>query len=159
MLTVREVTKWFGDVKVLDRVRFTINRGERTGLIGPNGSGKTTLLRVITGELQPDRGTVVLSPASARLGYLPQALEFTPGSRVVDVLGAAGDEREAAEHRLARIAESVGVASAGELDGAMAAYDLALAEFQALGGGARYADAAVVMAGLGLGDVEASEAA
>jgi ABC-type multidrug transport system ATPase subunit len=62
MLTVRDITKWFGDVKVLDHINFTLNRGEAAGLIGPNGSGKTTLLRIITGQLTPDRGRVALSP-------------------------------------------------------------------------------------------------
>ncbi len=154
MLTVRDITKWFGDVKVLDRVNFTLNRGERAGLIGPNGCGKTTLLRIITGELAADRGSVALTPRSARIGYLAQALSFAPGATVADVLAAAEGEREAAEARLARLAEAVAAASAEILPEAMAAYDRALAEYQALGGGARYADASAVLAGLGMADVD-----
>ncbi len=171
MLTVRDITKWFGDVKVLDRVNFTLNRGERAGLIGPNGSGKTTLLRIITGQLAPDRGHVLLSPKTLRIGYLAQALEFAPGAVVGDVLAAAecaGAEcaasdgvddgtgrggREAAETRLARLAEKVAAATDGDLDAALAEYDAALAEYQALGGSARYADASAVLAGLGMSDV------
>ncbi len=169
MLTVRDITKWFGDVKVLDRVNFTLNRGERAGLIGPNGSGKTTLLRIVTGQLAPDRGHVLLSPKSVRTGYLAQALEFAPDAVVGDVLAAAecaapecaggeADEaglpgREAAETRLARLAEAVAAATNGQLEAAMAAYDTALTEFQALGGSKRYADAAAVLAGLGMADV------
>jgi len=153
MLTVRDITKWFGDVKVLDRVNFTLNRGEAAGLIGPNGSGKTTLLRIITGQLAPDRGHVLLSPGSARTGYLAQALEFAADATVGDVLAAAEGEREAAEARLAHLAEVVAAAVDRDLPAAMADYDRALAEFQALGGGARYADAAAVLAGLGMADV------
>ena len=51
MLQVRDITKRFGDVLVLDRINFNLNRGERAGLIGPNGCGKTTLLRIVTGEI------------------------------------------------------------------------------------------------------------
>jgi ATP-binding cassette, subfamily F, member 3 len=153
MLTVRDVAKWFGDVKVLDKINFTINRGERVGLIGPNGSGKTTLLRIVTGQLAPDRGSTMLSPASVRLGYLSQALEFAAGDTVADVLNAADGEREAAERRLARLAEALARATNGNLATAMAEYDQALTDFQALGGGARYADASAVLAGLGMGDV------
>ena len=69
MLQVRNATKWFGDLKVLDRISFTLNRGERAGLIGPNGCGKSTLLKIITGELEPDQGTVQFTPAGLRLGY------------------------------------------------------------------------------------------
>jgi ATP-binding cassette subfamily F protein 3 len=159
MLTVRDITKWFGDLKVLDRINFTLNRGERAGLIGPNGSGKSTLLKIITGQMAPDRGHVLLSPKSLRVGYLAQALEFPPGATVAEALslaenGAAGNgDREAAEARLARLAEAVAAATNGDLAAAMAAYDVALAEFESMGGAARYADAAAVLAGLGMADV------
>jgi ATP-binding cassette, subfamily F, member 3 len=154
MLQVRDITKWFGDVKVLDRVNFNINRGDRVGLIGPNGSGKTTLLKIITGELAPDRGSVQRSPATTRLGYLPQALDFPPGATVGDVLRSALGEREAAETRLNRLAEAIAQAPAGELTTALAEYDRALAEFQALGGARREADADAVLIGLGMPDVD-----
>jgi ABC-type branched-subunit amino acid transport system ATPase component len=63
MLQVRSVTKWYGDVKVLDLVSLNLNRGERAGLIGPNGCG-----------------TVQVSPSSVRIGYMAQALESAAGS-------------------------------------------------------------------------------
>jgi ATP-binding cassette, subfamily F, member 3 len=159
MLTVREITRWFGDVKVLDRVGFTLNRGERAGLIGPNGSGKSTLLKIITGQLAPDSGRVLFSPKSLRVGYLAQALEFAPGATVAEALSLAEsgsdatDLVEAAEARLARLAEKVAAATNGDLAVAMDEYDAALAEFEARGGAARYADAAAVLAGLGMADV------
>ena len=158
MLTVREITRWFGDIKVLDRVGFTLNRGERAGLIGPNGSGKSTLLKIITGQLAPDSGRVLFSPKSLRVGYLAQALEFRPGATVAEALSLAesgsdaSDLVEAAEARLARLAEKVAAATNGDLAAAMDEYDAALAEFEALGGAARYADAAAVLAGLGMAD-------
>lgn len=48
----------FGEQKVLDFDRFAAYQGERIGLVGANGAGKTTLLRVLSGELEPDAGTV-----------------------------------------------------------------------------------------------------
>ncbi len=86
MLQVRDVSKWFGDVKVLDRINFNLNRGDRAGLVGPNGCGKTTLLRILTGELASDRGSVRLVPGSPRVGYLPQALDFPDDATVGAVL-------------------------------------------------------------------------
>jgi ATP-binding cassette, subfamily F, member 3 len=153
MLQVRDVTKWFGDVLVLDRVGFTLNRGERAGLIGPNGCGKTTLARIVTGELAPDRGSVELAPASTRLGYLAQALEFPARATVGDLLQAAEGRREATETRLERLAEAVAAAQGAALEAALAEYDAALAEFEALGGEQRRADADALLAGLGLADV------
>lgn len=159
MLQIRDLTKWFGDVKVLDRINFTLNRGDRVGLIGPNGCGKTTLLKIITGQLAADRGSVRLSPATARPGYLPQAPDFPPGATVGDVLTAAQGEREAAETRLTRLAEAVSHAHGEALTAALAAYDRALAEFQALGGARLRADADAVLAGLGMTDVAQSQPA
>jgi ATP-binding cassette subfamily F protein 3 len=154
MLQVRNISHWFGDVKVLDQISFNLNRGERAGLIGPNGSGKTTLLKIITGALAPDQGRVQLSPASLRFGYLPQALDFPPKATVGDVLTAAEGERVAAETQLHQLAERIAAATDGELDAALAAYDRALAEFAAKGGASQAASAEVVLAGLGLGDVD-----
>ena len=70
MLQARDVTKWFGDLRVLDRINFNLNRGDRAGLIGPNGSGKTTLLRVLNGLIEPSAGTV------QRPGTMSQMLLF-----------------------------------------------------------------------------------
>ncbi len=102
MLQVRNVTKWFGDLRVLDRISFTLNRGERAGLIGPNGCGKSTLLKIITGELEPDQGSVQFTPAGLRLGYLPQALDFPPDATVGEVLAAAQGERVSCRDALGR---------------------------------------------------------
>ncbi len=60
LLEVKGVGKRFGGVLALDRVSFTIARGEIFGLIGPNGAGKTTLFNLLTGNYAPDRGSFVL---------------------------------------------------------------------------------------------------
>ncbi len=153
MLQVRTITHWFGDLKVLDQISFNLNRGQRAGLIGPNGCGKSTLLKIITGELAADQGRVQLSPATLRLGYLPQALDFPPTATVGDVLAAAQGERVSVETCLAEAAERVAAAGNGELAAALARYDRALAEFEALGGAGLHVEAEVVLAGLGLADV------
>jgi ATP-binding cassette subfamily F protein 3 len=170
MLQVRNVTKWFGDLKVLDRINFNLNRGDRAGLIGPNGCGKTTLLRILTGEVPPDQGSAQTAPLSVRIGYLPQALEFPPGATVGDVLlaplnraaqasrhragQAAGEEQVAIETRLAHLAEAIATCTGDRLEAALTEYDRVLAEFQALGGGRLRSNADAVLAGLGMAEIE-----
>jgi len=151
MLQVRQLSKWFGDEQILNEVSFTLNRGERTGLIGPNGCGKSTLLKIITGELAPDRGTVRLSPSALRLGYLPQALDFPAAATVSDVLSAAAGERTSAEARLAQAADTLAAADADARPAAWAEYDRALAELETLGQGRLSVEA--VLGGLDLADV------
>lgn len=73
MIDFRQVYKSFGSQAVLADAGFRIGTGERLGIVGPNGAGKSTIFALITGELQPDKGTVTV-PDHCRLGYLRQQL-------------------------------------------------------------------------------------
>jgi branched-chain amino acid transport system ATP-binding protein len=59
-LRVEKLSKSFGGLRVTRNVSFTVEPGERRLIIGPNGAGKTTLFNLITGEIAPDTGHVVL---------------------------------------------------------------------------------------------------
>ncbi len=82
MISLEGVTKRYGGVTAVDRLTFSVERGEVVGFLGPNGAGKTTTMRMITGTLQPDEGAVRLDGVSVtddplaakrRIGYLPEA--------------------------------------------------------------------------------------
>jgi spermidine/putrescine transport system ATP-binding protein len=60
-LVLRDVTKSFGDVRAVDGVELTIDRGEFVTLLGPSGCGKTTLLRIVAGLERPDRGLIKIA--------------------------------------------------------------------------------------------------
>jgi energy-dependent translational throttle protein EttA len=68
----RGLRKAYGDVLLMDDVDFTLPRGGIVGVIGPNGAGKTTLFRMITGEEQPDAGTLRLGE-TVQVGYVDQS--------------------------------------------------------------------------------------
>src|SRR5690348_8436877 len=59
------------DVKILDKVSFHVEAGERIAIIGPNGIGKTTLMRLLAGDLKPNQGEINWVE-NAEVGYLPQ---------------------------------------------------------------------------------------
>src|SRR6185436_15418940 len=150
MLQVHNLHKSYGITTVLAGISLIVNDGEHVGLIGPNGSGKSTLLRCIIGQEQPDSGTITLAPASASLGYVPQSFGDLLGDRTIaQVVAEAQAEYAAAEAALTYTADAL--ANAADMEAALAAYDTALARFEALGGYEREHRAAAVLQGLGLG--------
>jgi ABC-type multidrug transport system ATPase subunit len=79
-IVIENISKSFGEVKALDAVSLTVNRGELFGLIGPDGAGKTTLFRLLTTLLNPDEGTAFVDgydiakdylAIRERVGYMP----------------------------------------------------------------------------------------
>ena len=60
MIVVRDLRKYFGEVKAVDGVTFEARDGEITGLLGPNGAGKTTTLRMLYTLMVPDEGRVLV---------------------------------------------------------------------------------------------------
>jgi ATPase subunit of ABC transporter with duplicated ATPase domains len=72
MLTVHHLSKSYELQTLFENVSFSLNPGERIGLVGPNGCGKTTLLRILAGEESASSGTLSRDPR-LRIGYLPQA--------------------------------------------------------------------------------------
>jgi ABC-2 type transport system ATP-binding protein len=81
MLEIRELTKYYRNIPVVDNVSFAVRPGEVTGYLGPNGSGKSTTVKVITALIEPSRGKVLLDGQDIRhdliafrrrLGYVPE---------------------------------------------------------------------------------------
>jgi ATP-binding cassette, subfamily F, member 3 len=106
MLTAHHLSKSFGIQPLFQDVSFSINPGERAGLVGPNGSGKTTLLRILAGEEPPDAGHVAL-PNELRLGYLPQGLALPPEWSLAETIGRAGGDAAYLEGELGQLAQSL----------------------------------------------------
>jgi len=108
MLTAHQISKSFYLKKILDDVTFSVNAGERVGLIGPNGCGKTTLLRILTGDELADSGHVSVTPSNLRLGYLAQGFEPTPGITVKSLIQKAAGDPEFLETELVHISSALG---------------------------------------------------
>jgi len=76
------LTKGFGDNLLIDDLTFKLPPGGIVGVIGPNGAGKTTLFRMITGQEQPDKGTIKIGE-SVHLGYVDQSRDSLDGKKTV----------------------------------------------------------------------------
>ncbi|HCX85323.1 MAG TPA: ABC transporter ATP-binding protein [Micrococcales bacterium] len=92
MLQISEVTKSFGQRRVLTDVSFDVARGRLTGFVGGNGAGKTTTMRIVLGVLHADSGTVSLDGHAIGgedlrgVGYMPEERGLYPKMTVLDQL-------------------------------------------------------------------------
>ncbi|MBF0327758.1 MAG: ATP-binding cassette domain-containing protein [Nitrospirae bacterium] len=79
MVQVSGLCKAYGDQVIFDNVSFTLNKGERVGLVGRNGYGKTTLFRMMLGDEHPDSGVISFSSGYTK-GHLSQHISFSEKS-------------------------------------------------------------------------------
>ena len=153
ILRVNDLSKHYGENVVLDRIGFTVEEGERMGLVGPNGAGKTTLLRILTGQLEADGGSFAFS-GSPTIGYLEQTADLDSQSTVWDELIKVYAPVFAMEQRmreLEQLMSALGDESQPSFAQYAQEYSRLMESFEA-GGGYGYRSAiAGVLAGLGLG--------
>jgi ABC-2 type transport system ATP-binding protein len=123
MLDVSQLTRCYGTLVAVDRVSFTIEKGEIVGLLGHNGAGKTTIMKILSGYLEPDRGTVTFNgldlgqhtkTLQRDLGYLPETLPVYPDMTVIDYLDYAAQLKGlAGEQKRQEIRRAVGATETG----------------------------------------------
>ena len=82
ILTLENITKSYGERKLFDHTGFSLQEGEKAGILGINGTGKSTLLKMIAGLEEPDEGRVIKAN-HAVISYLPQNPEFAAGETVI----------------------------------------------------------------------------
>ena len=93
MLHINDLSYRIGPRLLFDHATVALVEGAKTGLVGPNGAGKTTLFKLITGEITPETGAVMV-PKRTRIGQVAQEAPGTEDS-LIDVVLAADTERTA----------------------------------------------------------------
>lgn len=112
LIEVQDLVKHYGPIRAVDGISFEVRRGDVLGFLGPNGAGKTTAMKMLTGFVEPDRGTVRVAghdmadeslEARRKIGYLPETapaygemtvagfLEFVAEARQIAISAAAVD--------------------------------------------------------------------
>ena len=85
------VSKSFGDLRVLNKFNYNFLRGERVGIIGKNGTGKSTFLNLLTSSIAPDSGKIVVGD-TIKFGYYTQdGIEVQQGQKIIEVIQKYGD--------------------------------------------------------------------
>jgi ATP-binding cassette subfamily F protein uup len=91
VIEAKDVSRSFGDRVVLKDFSLKIQRGDRIGIVGANGSGKSTLLKLLTGEIEPDSGTIRRAKTLDGIVIDQQRSLLKPGTTVRDILADGGD--------------------------------------------------------------------
>ena len=90
-IEVNNISKAFGDKKIINDFSYIILKNDRIGIVGQNGTGKTTLLKMMTGKLQPDSGTIEVGD-TVKIGVFSQGTEHMDDSmRVIDYVKEVGE--------------------------------------------------------------------
>ncbi|MCK9486002.1 MAG: ATP-binding cassette domain-containing protein [Dehalococcoidia bacterium] len=118
MIEVKDVTKWYGPTKAVDRLSFTVQPGIVTGFLGPNGAGKTTTMRMILGLDHPSSGSVTVHgrdyaslPAPLfEVGALLDAKAIQGGRSARQHLTWVAKAGGISEDRVEQVLEAVGLA-------------------------------------------------
>ena len=108
LAAVNDVSLALGGETLFDGLSLQVHQGDHIGLVGPNGSGKSSLFRLLSGDIEPDGGTVKTLPG-VHVGFLPQEIAAFPNERVLpfvfDSVPGRAELHEQLERREARLAE------------------------------------------------------
>lgn len=85
ILTADNITKAYGERRLLDGASFFLQEGEKVGIIGINGTGKSTLLKILAGMEEPDEGRVIRAQGMV-VRFLPQHPSFRPEDTLIEAL-------------------------------------------------------------------------
>ncbi len=154
MLIARDLRIDVGSRTLLDGASFTVQSGDRMGLVGRNGAGKTTLMRTLTGAVSPIEGTVL---RSGRIGYFSQEaalpeLDHPQASALERILMAR--EIGALQRRIEEVRNRLHDLSGEARDRGIAHFARLHDEFEAKGGFVAEAQAKRMAAALGIGNLE-----
>lgn len=109
-LELRDICKSYGDKKLIENFSYIFLKGEHVGFVGGNGCGKTTLMKLLTGQIQPDMGTITVGQ-TIKIGYYAQEISgksedknsiyyMDPKKRVIDYMRDIAEYVETTEGKI-----------------------------------------------------------
>lgn len=151
LLSVNNLEKSFGPDLLFSGVSFKLEWRQKLGLVGRNGAGKTTLLRLLTGQYEPDKGSIFFE-RGVQAGYLKQEDAVDPNRTVLQEAEAAFAHITEMETRMREVEAAMATATEeNELQRTMQEYSLLHDRFDAMGGYDNLRDIPGVLKRLGFG--------
>lgn len=106
IISANNITKYFGEEKVLSDVSIQINKDERYAICGSNGTGKSTLLKILINELTPDEGEVHIAK-NIKVGYLAQYNDNSSNDTILNTVINARDDLINMENELSMLEQNM----------------------------------------------------
>ncbi|MBQ1430850.1 MAG: ABC-F family ATP-binding cassette domain-containing protein, partial [Firmicutes bacterium] len=106
ILSANKLTKAYGEEVIFKDVSFSINAGDKVGLIGKNGTGKTTLLNILSGEWDATEGEFFV-PQDVKVGYLKQRDNFFKEDTVIEAVDGIYSDLHRIEAEIAKVTEAI----------------------------------------------------
>ena len=151
MISVNNLSLYFGGQDIFKNISFMVNKGDKIGLVGKNGAGKSTLLNLLSENIKPNDGSVSM-PNGLILGYLTQDLDFKDGKTIVEEAQTAFTDLNQIRERLDTINKEINERSDYEsksyLDLISESHDLD-ERYRILGGNDIQSEISQVLSGLG----------
>jgi len=149
MIEFKNVSKTYFGKDILLDASFRIGDSERVGVVGPNGAGKTTLFGLITGDVEPDKGTVSI-PKTATIGYLRQQLPDDEVERsLIDFAADALPELVELHDEIERIEHDLAESNSADPAGKLSRLGELQSKFEMAGGYEMAVRAKAILSGLG----------
>lgn len=156
ILACQNISKAFGTDEIIQQASFHIEDNEKAAIVGINGAGKTTLLKIIMGELEADKGEVILAK-NRTIGYLPQNPEIQGNRTIYEEVLSAKEELITLQETLISMEEKMNSLDGAELEQFMESYNRLNLEFERKGGSSYKSEITGVLKGLGFEQEEFSK--
>src|SRR3954469_25402573 len=149
LVSLTNVEKHFGRKVLFEKLDLNIYEGERIGFIGANGAGKSTLFKMLTGEVQPDQGTVAVGK-NYKIGYLVQNPKFDLENTVIDEAELGFAQLHDLAHRMRDLEHKMAEVEGDALEKVLERYQDVQHEFDLAGGYAWQHKMEATLLGVGL---------
>ena len=153
MIQLDRVEKQYGDQMLFRELSWQLNPGQRIGLIGPNGAGKSTIFGMLVGDVEPDKGRVVV-PRDTSIGLLPQELEELADTPILDFALQGGAELIALEEQIAAMTAALHSVAPDDVEASTAKLGALHERYEHGGGYQLRPQAKSILTGMGFHDTD-----
>lgn len=148
LLSASKLKKSYQDKILFDNLSFSIEKGEKIGIVGKNGCGKSTLIKILVGEIEPDKGTIEIN-SDIKISYLSQYQNEKHSGKIFDIVISSQKELLNTEKTLREMEDCMNMYTGEKLKNHLTIYHNLMEDFEKKGGYEVRSRACGILKGLG----------